>query len=263
MKIHLLTLVFCLFFKGLGHARTVIVSDIDDTLKISHILDKVSAVENSVHLENQFYGMSDLFNSLQSSDGLQFYYVSNALTFIHFLHSEFLSQHQFPKGPLVLRANYFDKEHKIRSITRIILKTRPSRVLLIGDNGERDSEIYAQIEKKFPRIQIISFIHQVYSLRSLIEVPNPILPGQIPYVTSVDLAFYLKRLNLLTKKSYYDLVQSMVPEIIHQRNDLYYGELAFPAWMDCQDFVRTNLDLSSDLLEAYAEKIRNRCSPNY
>ena len=258
-----MTIVFCLFFKGISQARTIIVSDIDDTLKISHVLDKIAAVENSVHLENQFFGMSDLFNSLQSPQGLQFFYVSNALTFIHYLHSEFLSQHQFPKGPLFLRENYFDNEHKLRSISKIILKTRPSMVLLIGDNGERDSEIYAKIQMKFPKIQIISFIHQVYSLRSLIEVPNPILPGQIAYVTSVDLAFYLKRLNLLTKESYDDLVQSMVPEIIHQRNDLYFGELAFPVWMDCQDFIRTNLDLSSDLLKAYAGKIKTRCSINY
>ncbi len=263
MKIHLIILLFCLSFKGISHARTILISDIDDTLKISHILDKVAAVENSVHLENQFYGMSQLFNSLQSPQGIQFFYVSNALTYIHFLHADFLSQHQFPNGPLVLRENYFDKEHKFRSISKILLKIRPSVVLLIGDNGERDPEIYARIQKNFPKIQIISFIHQLYSVRSSIEVGKPILPGQLAYVTSVDLASYFRKLNLLSKKSYDDLVQTMVPEVINQRNDLYFGELAFPVWMDCQDFVRSNLDLTSDLLKAYSEMIKNRCSSNY
>ncbi len=263
MKIHLITLIFCLFFRGISQAQTVLISDIDDTLKISHILDKIAAVENSVHLENQFYGMSQLFNLLQSPQGIQFFYVSNALTYIQFLHEEFLTQHQFPNGPLVLRENYFDKEHKFRSISKIIKNTLPRMVLLIGDNGERDSEIYARIQRKFPNIQIIIFIHQMYSVHSLIEVANPILPGQIAYVTSVDLSFHLRNLNILSKKSYENLVQLMVPKIINQRNDLYFGELAFPVWMDCQDFASSRLDISSELLKIYAEKIKNRCSLDY
>lgn len=263
MKTGLILSLICLFAAVQGFARTIIISDVDDTLKISHTLNKIDSVENALHIENHFVGMSDLFNSLRSRQGLQFFYVSNALDYIQFLHEEFINFNLFPTGPVLLRERFGDQGHKFRTISKLILKTKPTHIVMIGDNSERDTVIYAQIQKQFPRIKMSTFIHQLYSVNSFFEVGKPLLPGQTAYITAVDLALHLKKLQLLPENSYQLLIERIVPKILQQPYDLYFGEMAFPIWMDCRDFMTTKLDLSTELLVKYAQKIRQRCSHSY
>ncbi len=252
--------ILCLFFCHQGLAQTLIIADVDDTLKISHTQSTVDSVENAFHLENQFLGMSLLLNSLRGSQPLQFFYVSNALDYIQSLHENFLSIHRFPAGPVLLRQDYGDQEHKFRTISQIIQKTHPTHVVMIGDNSESDTIIYAKVQHQFPQIKMSIFIHQLYSALSFFEAGKHLLPGEIAYVTSVDLAAQFKKLELLSEKSYQSLAQTLVPKILAQPEDLYFGEIAFPAWMDCLDFSTKNLDLSTELLKQYAQKVRVRCA---
>ncbi len=263
MKKELLVAVMSLFLALPSQAQTIVISDVDDTLKISHVLDTIALIENSLHLENHFLGMSHLFNLLKTSGGIQFYYVSNALDYIQGLHEDFIQLHKYPMGPVLLRKDFGDENHKIRTISEIITQTHPTDVILIGDNSERDTEIYADLKNKFPGLKIQIFIHQLYSVKAFLEVGQPIQPGQVPYVTSVDLAFQLKKINLLSEKDYLAFIQNLIPEILKEDNDLYFGEMAFPAWMDCRDFNSKKLDVSNFLLSQYAEKLRERCSTSY
>ena len=67
-KVLLSTLIrtmFCLVLGSYAQAQTVLVSDIDDTLKISHVLDWADAAGNLVQMGNHFLGMSQVYNLLQ------------------------------------------------------------------------------------------------------------------------------------------------------------------------------------------------------
>ena len=71
-------------------------------------------------------------------------------------------------------------------------------------------------DSKFPNLKISVFIHQLYSVKAFLEVGKAILPGQIPYVTAVDLAFELKKITLLSEKSYQGFIQILIPKILKE-----------------------------------------------
>jgi phosphatidate phosphatase APP1 len=63
-----------------------------------------------------------------------------------------------PAGPLLLRDYGLrtKKDHKARAIANILTTYPALRFILIGDSGEQDPEIYAEILGRFPeRIRVI------------------------------------------------------------------------------------------------------------
>lgn len=145
-----------------------IISDIDDTIKDSHVLDKQLLVRNTfVNPLHSVAGMSDLYQHFTSNHrNIAFHYVSSSPLQLYPLLTEFLQQEKFPAGSLHLRQiklldelfkeGSSSQKHKHKQI-RDLLKQFPKRTfVLIGDSGEADPEIYAAIAKHYPdRIQQI------------------------------------------------------------------------------------------------------------
>src|SRR5690606_41697015 len=106
-----------------------------------------------------------------------------------YLHHFFLWQNDFPSGKLVLNNKLIDSQHKINSLRKMIEELNPTKMILIGDNGERDAEVYAQIRKEFPDIAGETYIHTAYSFEGF-EKNNgkPLQQAKIAWAASIELA---------------------------------------------------------------------------
>lgn len=137
-----------------------VISDIDDTIKISNVLDKKELIKNTfVEPYQKTEGFPEYYKKLESQ-GAFFHYVSASPWQLYPSLKPFMSEF-YPKGTVSLR-NFRVKdsslldflkpstEYKINAITGIINRYPKHNFLLIGDSGEHDPEVYAEIYRKFP-----------------------------------------------------------------------------------------------------------------
>jgi hypothetical protein len=245
-----------------AQAKTIVISDIDDTLKISHVLDRYDVLEYSLLTDNVFGGMSTLFRALEKQDStLKFYYVSNAPTsLMQVAHEEFVSNNNFPAGPVLLRESFFQTDFKVTEIRKIIEDENPDVVILVGDNGEKDSEVYAQVRFERPGIRFLTYIHRDYSG----SLAKPLMPNQVEFVTSWDLLLHLRSEGFVSHDFSLDFLNKFALTYMKESEDQRYGNLIVPVWLDCRDFTWTVPDADFNLLVAHnlvKQKILSRCSP--
>ncbi|GIL18418.1 MAG: hypothetical protein BroJett040_21690 [Oligoflexia bacterium] len=246
-------------------SKTLVVSDIDDTIKISHVLGLADKFLNAPQTSNAFQGMSDLYLYLENKikpQGIRFVYLSNAPVYLMLgLHLEFLNENGFPKGELLLAPDLSSQEnHKITELRRLLSTDRYDQVLLIGDNGERDVEIYDQIQKEFPGVQFLTFIHQVYFSKSTQSPGKLLVQRQVGFVTAVDIAQTLAEKGIFQPQDLLMLNELLIMQIARDTQDEDNGRISFPTWMDCRDF-KVKKDLSgAQLYEYYKRIVSRRCS---
>jgi hypothetical protein len=260
------------FVFGSEIKKVLLVSDIDDTLKMSHVLSKISAVKNAPNITAAFSGMSQLYRLLsnQYHADLKIVYLSNAIEQISgipalkILHQNFLDYNKFPSGDLNLRQNIGDQNHKIDELRLLIKSERPDAVILVGDNGERDSAIYHQLilENQASGIHFVTFIHQLYSSKStgfhfFAETGTTIAPEQFGYVTPIEIALQLNQEQLLSNTNTQWMLDNMLPFIVRQSGGDYLGEDTFPSFENCSDFVWRWAVTAQ--INPLLEKIKNRC----
>ena len=262
--------------------KILLVSDVDDTLKMSNVLNKGGAVKQVLNITAVFTGMSQLYQLIvnQYKQDVKVVYLSNAIdgyagiSPIRDLHQNFLSYNKFPEGPLLLRSDIRDKNHKIRELRRLQATENPDVMILFGDNGERDAEIYHQfaLENKTKNIKIVSFIHQVYSsvkvsaVDSILgttlfsEVGKKISPEQFGYVTAIEPALELNKQGLLADVYKNWMVTKIAPYIVRQSRATgldIIGEATFASFQDCSDFI-WKWPVTSDV-EPLVKKIKAEC----
>lgn len=139
-----------------------VISDIDDTLKHSHVICKRTLLANTfLRPFETIPGMAPLFRSW-AEQGAAFHYVSSSPWQLYPHLAEHLTEEGFPAGSFHLRA-FRLRDHLIRrilmlrrsgkaSVIRAMFKTFPQRrFLLVGDSGEIDPEIYGAMARRFPR----------------------------------------------------------------------------------------------------------------
>lgn len=151
-----------------------VVSDIDDTIKVSQVRDKSELFNHTFRLPFQAVsGMSKLYRAwATSSPTVSFHYVSASPWQLSEPLSEFISSEQFPLGSFHLRlfrwkdSSLFEffqasQPHKIDAINSLLACCQERRFILVGDSGEHDPEIYAQIARKYPQRVIRILIRDV------------------------------------------------------------------------------------------------------
>ena len=147
-----------------------IISDIDDTIKDSNVLNKKQLLINT--FTKAFKPISDMQSYYQhlaniENENIAFHYVSSSPTQLYPVLKEFIDDANFPKGSFHLRkatkwsiaipSEGDSLAHKTSSIEKL-LKAYPQRkFMLIGDSGEDDPKIYAATLRKHPnQIQCIA-----------------------------------------------------------------------------------------------------------
>lgn len=136
-----------------------IISDFDDTVAKSHVTDRLrlvreAAFKNAAQIE-PVPGVAEAYQRASWAGAVAFFYVSGSPINFFPRITAFLDQHAVPRGPLLLkdfgRDPIFAQEgYKLERIESL-LETFPNmRVVLVGDSGERDPEIYRALRERHP-----------------------------------------------------------------------------------------------------------------
>ena len=150
-----------------------VISDIDDTIKISKVTSKRDLVRGLFFDEYHVApGMPEFYQNLANA-GASFHYVSASPWQLYPSLAPFLDKF-FPFGCLSQRHFYIgDKsfvkffrsslEYKVKTVSRLLERYPHRQFILIGDSGERDPEVYLQIAKKYPHQVGVILIREVYT----------------------------------------------------------------------------------------------------
>ena len=160
-------------------AATVIISDVDDTVLISHSTQIgkkfwLSISKNSIN-RRPLPGVSKFYKKLSQFGKNPIFYVSSSDWSLFDLISDFLRFRKLPLGPILLKdahinlSNIFKSgqgshSHKLDKILLLLEFYPLTKFVLIGDSGQQDPEIYASIIEKFPDRILGVFIRLVGNL---------------------------------------------------------------------------------------------------
>ncbi len=224
-------------FSQAALAKILVISDIDDTIKVSHVLSKKGAASSFLDDDSRFVGMSELYRLLSfNHDDIEFHYVSLAPKILmKSKHSEFLEENKFPVTNLHMNPGMKqDPELKQKVIRKLLIEKKPELVIYFGDNGQFDAVVYNQMTQEFPQIPSVSYIREAYSSKG--ESPHPTMPGQIGFVTTVEVTLDLIQKGLLPEKAYTVIENLVYKRLLRDSKSETFGEMVFPWWQDCRDF---------------------------
>ncbi|MDH5784403.1 MAG: DUF2183 domain-containing protein [Chromatiales bacterium] len=139
-----------------------VISDIDDTIKHSHVLDHEELLKNTFIRDFKAVpGMSQQYRKWQQQEAA-FHYVTGSPWQLYPALSDFVVQHDFPRGSFMMRelrikdrslidflGSSFD--YKVSAISELLQRYPLRHFILVGDSGERDPEIYSEIAKRYPK----------------------------------------------------------------------------------------------------------------
>ncbi|CAI9413585.1 App1 family protein [Nocardioides sp. T2.26MG-1] len=144
-----------------------VISDVDDTI-IETGVQRVGLMlrqtfTGSALTRTPFPGAAELYRDLEAGAN-PFFYISSSPWNLHAFLLAFLRHRDFPLGPLLLRDLLGTRAGRDRKHERIeeVLALHPQLAfVLIGDSGEHDPEIYADIVRAHPgRIRAV-YIREV------------------------------------------------------------------------------------------------------
>lgn len=152
-------------FEGVFHliepTGISVISDIDDTIKISEVTDKKKLIENTfLRPFRPVEGMAAKYRQWADS-GVQFHFVSSSPWQLYQPLSQFISDTGFPDATFHLKRfrmkdssflKLFEDpiQGKLAMILPLLLDYPKRQFILVGDSGERDPEIYAGLARKYP-----------------------------------------------------------------------------------------------------------------
>jgi phosphatidate phosphatase APP1 len=145
----------------IGARGLSVISDIDDTIKITQVTDKHALVRNT--FMKPFApapGMAELFQRWNQA-GAEFHYVSSSPWQLYESLHRFMSHAGFPLAAVNLKrfrlrdSSVFDlladpRETKPAAIEPILKRYPDHLFRLVGDSGERDPEVYGAIARAHP-----------------------------------------------------------------------------------------------------------------
>jgi phosphatidate phosphatase APP1 len=155
-----------------------VISDLDDTVLHSNAtslwqMARLTLLHNA-HTRLPYEGVAGFYQALQRGrDGEAYnpvFYVSNSPWNLYDLLEDFLDVHGIPRGPLLLRdwslrTLKAGEGHKLAAI-KALLDTYPGlQVVLVGDCGERDPEIYRQVVLGHPGRVLAVYVRDVAPAR--------------------------------------------------------------------------------------------------
>lgn len=238
-KLHLLINLFFCFTTTFSLAeapKLVLISDVDDTIKVSDVRDSLERISYSVFNDSLFYGMNLTYQAL-NMDGAKFFYLSNGWRpTVEESHQAILSNFNFPQGenyiPRKLSEIISKVPHKKNRIAEIVKSTEPEIIIFVGDNGEKDPQIYHEMKSKIEndylaqgkKVKILTYIHTVYKPDS----HSKLYPEQIAFSNAAELAVLLSEEKLLSYEQTMKIVLNMLFKVKKEKANSVYGPLVYP-----------------------------------
>jgi phosphatidate phosphatase APP1 len=149
-----------------------VISDVDDTIKVSQVTDRRALVRNTFLREFEpVEGMPELYRKWARA-GVAFHYLSGSPWQLYGPLSDFLRDEAFPPGSLHLKHFRlkdrsalsllgFQEGYKSAAIEGILADFSQRRFILVGDSGEEDPEIYGAAARKHAGQVILVLIRNV------------------------------------------------------------------------------------------------------
>ena len=156
----------------LGETGLSIISDIDDTIKISDVRDRHALVHNTFCRPfTPVPGMAGVYRSW-ATNGAWFHYVTAGPWQLYLPLAEFTRGNGFPAGTFFMKtfrikdssflALFSSPERYKPGVIEKLLKEFPRRqFVLVGDSGEKDPEIFGALARNHPRQIHSIFIRDV------------------------------------------------------------------------------------------------------
>lgn len=207
-------------FASRVYAKTLVVSDIDDTIRSIHVRSSyLTMLDHATDPQRAFGGMSQIFKALDQAH-CKIYYVSAVIEPFVMYSKFFLHFNQFPQDQNLYHREWFEDTYdfKLKRIEKIIKKEKPDQIILLGDNAEHDMAVYKQIASLHPNV--ITYIHKVY--------PENLEIDQNIYLTAADLAVSLGHYGTITARDV-EGVLSEVQSDIESGNE-FLRDMIWPHW---------------------------------
>jgi phosphatidate phosphatase APP1 len=166
-----------------------LISDIDDTVLVSEVNDTARLLRNSLTVPPEkrqpVAGMAALCEAWTKRnpvpEATPVFYISASPRQLSDGLRRFLKRHWFPQGALQLKEVSVQSEdplrdqqaYKVRRVSEILKAFPQTRFALLGDDGERDPESYAELQQRFASQVIGVWIRRVNP-----DPKRPRLPGQ-------------------------------------------------------------------------------------
>lgn len=134
----------------------LVISDIDDTVKVTEVFLGKDMVVRNTFLEEfrPVSGMVNLYRSWWEDYGATFAFVSNSPPELQEPLREFLINAGFPLAPVFLRPLGGSKEDRIafkeQTISELLRQFPRKKAVLVGDSGERDPIVCAELLRRHP-----------------------------------------------------------------------------------------------------------------
>jgi hypothetical protein len=138
-----------------------VISDIDDTVKVTEVTDKSKLIRNTFFREFAAVdGMAPLYRKW-AEQGAVFHFVSSSPWQLFEPLRELMNESGFPEAAWHLKpfrvkdvsakSLFADPtEYKLSTIEPILKAFPKRRFLLVGDSGEKDPEIYGELARQHP-----------------------------------------------------------------------------------------------------------------
>lgn len=198
-------------------ARIGLVSDVDDTIVETGLSRGWEFLRATLMTEvgdrTPLPGAAALYRALVGS-GRPVFYLSTSPWNLHEMLLEFIALRRFPLGPMLLtdwgpsRSGLFRigaQEHKVGVVRRLLAEHPRLGLVLVGDSGQADPEIYATLAREHPDRIVAIYIRRTRaaSARRVAEVDAlavEITMAGVPMLAvddSVEIAVHAAGLGLL------------------------------------------------------------------
>ncbi|WP_412027436.1 App1 family protein [Deinococcus yunweiensis] len=209
-----------------AQARFGIISDLDDTVIQSDVTSVprmlLTVLTGNARTRSPFPGVSALYRALTHSEHERnpiFYVSSSPWNFFDLLLS-FLSYRHIPLGPLFLRnwgvdllAGHGGYKHEV--IERLLTRFPDLPFVLIGDSGEKDPEIYAEVVRRHPQrilgvyIRDVTEAHRDTGVMTLRDEVRHTGIDLVLAADSLNAASHAMSLGLITPDGYRGVLESV------------------------------------------------------
>jgi hypothetical protein len=175
----LLTFVLLLLSLNSFSRDTVLISDLDDTIKVTYSHRTMDALFRGIWSKKVFTSNSKLYNSIKKYT-ISTVVLSAGYTILRDHIIETLNERYIPYDHLILRGSRSgDKFMYKYNAIKNILTQNDVNLILIGDDIGADHKVYNEIDRNFPGRVLARYIRPVVGS----TLPN----GTIPYYSSYDI----------------------------------------------------------------------------
>lgn len=173
------TLILFLLFSLSSFASITIVSDLDDTIKITNSGEEMDGAINAFLTDNVFTGMPEFLKTAKAY-APDLHVLSASPQILRGRIQSSFKKRKLEVKSIILKNSLGGESklvYKVRELKRLFAETSDD-FILIGDDVGQDPEAYAELAKLYPNRVLAIYIH---------VIKNRPIPGGTQYWTSFDL----------------------------------------------------------------------------